>query len=484
LSRLHCFAPLRIIIMRASQPPHPHPRPEQDAARPASSGEGEAGRLRQFVRQPRNAVALLVLAAICWGGVGVWQSRATSVQRHIEAGLELSRQNQGARAEGEWKQALQIDPKNAVAWEMLGDHYATQEKWPSAREAYEHAARTAPETPRVFSRLAIAAGQAGDVGASQRFAAQALQRDPNDADALSILANLLAQSGMDDRQQLDYWRRLVKLQPQNPEYLGRAADALILKAHYEEARPLVERLRQIDPNFAPAHAMHGTILMSKPSSPASMAEAEADFRRALELEPDDTLARRALAKVLVRRKRPREAVVQLETIDRQQPATFDYLQDLATAYQSAGNPTKAAETRRRYAAIQRGFQRRHELKVRLEAQPRDFAAALELGRLLLGSRDPRGAEKYLRQAVALRPADASARAALASLERDYSGTLRQVSRALDQNKVEEAGRLLRHAFMLRPRDARTQAALAQLASRAGGHLPLAIRDLGRTGGQR
>jgi tetratricopeptide (TPR) repeat protein len=261
--------------------------------------------VRQFIRQPRNAIIFLVIAALAWSGVWWWQARYAPINQHIEAGRQHLQMGRGVNAEREWRQAVRLDPDNAIAWELLGDYYFGAASWQAALEAYRHVARIEPQAPQIYSRLANTAVQAGDMQAAQESAQRALQRDPNDVDALYILANLLAGSQLDNKLQLEYLQRLVKLRSDNIEYLARTADLLILERQYAEAKPLVEKILQLDSNFAPAYAMRGAIALQGESSPAALDVAEASFKKALEFTPSDHLSRRFLARVHLRQGKSR-----------------------------------------------------------------------------------------------------------------------------------------------------------------------------------
>lgn len=437
--------------------------------------------LRRVLRQPRNAVFVLVVAIVAWAVVWQWQARHAPVLQHIDAGQKYFEQGRGGEAANEWRQAVQLDPQSATAWELLGDYYSSANNWPAARDTYGRVAHLRPETPKLFSRLAISAGQMGDVQAAQQHATEAIKRDPNDVDALYIVVTLLGQSGLDEPLRLKYLRRLAQLQPDNKEYLGLTADALILQRQFREAKPVVERLLKLDANFAAAYAMRGSIFLESETSPQSLVQAEADFRKTLELEPHNLQARRYLAKVLMRRARAPQAIQQLETVNRAQPRDITYLQELAAAYQQAGDMSKATLYRKRFALLEKQAQQVNVLKVHLEGHPTDFAATLQLGRLLLNSRDPKDAEKYVQKALSLRPGDARARAANLELERRYLTELKGAMQALQRRDYEKAGQQMSLAFLLRPYDERTRRAIQQIVAVSGAQLPQAIKDLGRTG---
>jgi tetratricopeptide (TPR) repeat protein len=436
--------------------------------------------VRQFIRQPRNARIFFVLAVVAWGGVWWWQARYAPVNRHIESGRQYLQSGREVDAEREWRQAVRLDPDNAAAWELLGDYYFGAASWKSALEAYRQVERIEPNNPGIHSRLANTSVHAGDMQVAQESALRALQRDPNNVDALYILANLLAGSQLDDKLQLEYLQRLVKLKPDNVEYLARAADLLILERRYSDAKPLVEKILQLDPNFAPAYGMRGAVALQGESSTEALKVAEDSFKKALEFAPGDHLSRRFLAKAYLRQGKTAEAIAQLEQVDRSQPRDKTYLQELASAYQKAREVEKAAQARRRYATSEKQKNEINELQAVVSSDPADFKSTLKLVELLLSTDYPEGAEKHLGKALKLRPNDARAKAAARQLERLYLQHLKSADAALSKGDTENAGWHLSVAYILRPADQRVQSAIQKVSDATGGQLPQALKDLGRT----
>jgi predicted Zn-dependent protease len=437
-------------------------------------------RVRQFIRQPRTATIFLLLAAISWASIWWWQARYAPVNQHIEAGRQHLQTGRGVDAEHEWRQAVALDPDNATAWELLGDYYSGAASWPAALEAYRHVTRIKPETPQIYSRLANTAVHVGDMQAAQELAQRALQHDPDDVDALYILVNLLAGSQLDDQLQLEYLRRLIKLKPDNVEYLARTADLLILERRYAEAKPLVEKILQLDSDFAPAYAMRGTIALQGESSAEAWKVAESSFKKVLDFTPGDQLSRRFLARSYLRQGKTAQAIAELEQVDRSLPRDKSYLQELASAYQKARKLDKAAEVRRRYADFDKQKSEINRLEALVSQDPTNFESTLKLVHMLLRTDDPEGAEKYLNQALKLHPNDARAIATSRELERLYVQHLHDARMFLSKGDVEKAGWHLGLAYILRPFDQRTQIAVQQLSNASGGQLPQSFKDLGRT----
>ncbi len=414
--------------------------------------------------------------AVVVGGLSLWWgTRSSPAERHLEAGAQLLQSGQDLAAEQEWRKAVRLEPDNVEAWELLGDYYQASHNWEAALEAFRQVLRLRPDTPDLQRRLAQCAAQAGDKAATQRHGEAALAQNPGDVVALKILV-AAGEAGRrpgerGDEKQLEYLQRLIELQPNDLLSVARLADALTIRRRYVEVRPLVERLLQANPSYAPALSMRGEALFNENPSPQGLAQAEADFKRALQLDPRDLVSRRYLGKLYLRKRESAKAVPHLEEMVRARPFDSSHLFELAEAYQQMGNAKKAAALRLRYAALQKESHEIQVLRSRLSVEPDNFNYNLQIGLLLLKSHHPADVGFYLDKAVKLRPADRRAKAALRQLERLYAQHLTAGLGALKSGEHKKADWHLSRAILLRPNDARTRQALQQLHATANAGLP-------------
>jgi tetratricopeptide (TPR) repeat protein len=155
-------------------------------------------------------------------------------------------------------------------------------------------------------------------------------------------------------------------------------------------------------------------------------KAEAEFRQAVELDPDHFTARQHLATSLALQA-PEEAAQHLELLHQRDPANARVTFQLATVRRDLGQPDQAARL----------------LDALLDVNPNSVAYLVERGRVALDQRMPKDAETWLRQAVALAPKHAQANLFL--------------SQSLEQSQREDEAKVFRDRFLQIESEGRRQA---------------------------
>jgi cytochrome c-type biogenesis protein CcmH/NrfG len=389
----------------------------------ATSAQARRARLH-----PGVAAFVLLLAAVAWTVVLVGQLRTAPARRHIDAGIEYARQGKGIAAQHEWQTAVRLDPNNVMGWDLLGELYLSTGNWASAVGALRRLERLNPDLPRLYTRLALCTLCAGDEPSASHAAEEALRRDPNDESALLIAASALASSGADQQRYLDYLRRLVKLRPDDHDCLMMLAEALAAGHLYVELRPVLEHSLALQPDSPEAYALRGLYRKDTDPSSRGLADAEADFRHALQRNPSDAFSHYNLGKTYQLMGQGSNAVRELEAAQRLTPDKAAIYFDLASAYDGIGWHAQAAQARLRFETLRQQTARISSLGRRCTVNPEDFELHLELGTLYLQAGDYPRATVYLNQALRLRPNDSRALGALqrlASNGPDPSATAQQ-----------------------------------------------------------
>jgi tetratricopeptide (TPR) repeat protein len=146
-------------------------------------------------------------------------------------------------------------------------------------------------------------------------------------------------------------------------------------------------------------------------------QALADFRRAVELDPDNRAARLRLVTALIREE-PREAVPHLEWMRRRRPDDPEVLFQTARLRRNLGQPEEAGQL----------------LDKLLVSTPDKFPALVERGRVAMDLNHPDEAERWLRRALEVAPGQREVLLALGDCMRQ-SGRLDEAKQY--QDKVQE-----------------------------------------------
>lgn len=258
--------------------------------------------------------------------------------------------------------------------------------------------------------------QAGRRAEAQRIYRQILAVDPNQPDALNLLAVLAYQAGnLDTAAQL--LERAIVSGGSNAVLHSNLGMVRQAQGDFEGAIAACQRAVQLRPDFPEAHNNLGISLQSQ----GRLDEAAACYRRAIELTPAYFEAHNNLANVLHAQNNPREAIRHYREALRLQPDDAGALSNLGITLRDHGDPHEAVEYCRRA----------------VETSPGKAEFHYKLGSVLRKLNRFDEAIACCRQAIALDPDDATAHHTLGS-------TL------LDAGMFEEAQSCLERASQLRP----------------------------------
>ncbi len=353
------------------------------------------------------ATFLIFVRVIPSGGQRASQELVARGADHLAAGDR-------GRAIAAWERALQQDPSNASALELVGDAYIAARDWKRAADVFSRLVEVAPDRAEAYSRLAGCTVRLRDFAAGYRYAQEELKRNPTSVPALLIAAKLgRMQEG--ELQQMDYLRRLVKAQPRSAEYLLMYGRALSNQSRYTEAAQVLDRVLQLQQNNATANAHRGLASLQRASTEPALREAERYFRRALEEAPDYGFAHYYLGKTYLRGRRHLQAIPHLERATRLWPTIPDVWYELAQAYNRVGQDAKAKHARRRFEAARNQVDRLSRLETFYRANPGDANKLPELAQLSVQTGNARKAQYYLAQALKHWPDDQRLKGALAEL---------------------------------------------------------------------
>ena len=163
---------------------------------------------------------------------------------------------------------------------------------------------------RHLVRVAAAYLSGGDMKAAALSARRAFQMNPANADAARLIAQISDRVG--DRAAVDWWRKVVELQPHNTEdALGLVRSALRVNDLVTAEKTLAS-LDEAAKETAGYHAASGRLAEIKKNS----AEAESHWAKANEIAPDNTAYQFQLALIRLGSKDPAKREAAQQTLER------------------------------------------------------------------------------------------------------------------------------------------------------------------------
>ena len=118
-----------------------------------------------------------------------------TAQKSLEIAKELKKVGKIDQAITNLRQAIELKPNFAAAYNNLGTILQTQEKFAEAKQCYEKVLQINPNIAQTHSNLATIWQLEGDIERAKEGLRQALQLNPNYTPALTNLANIYQQEG-------------------------------------------------------------------------------------------------------------------------------------------------------------------------------------------------------------------------------------------------------------------------------------------------
>ena len=409
---------------------------------------------------PRLAAGVCVLLAIAC------TNAETEKQQYLANGMRLAAEMKFSEAIIEYRNALRIDGRFGEARWRLAQAYEELENFDGALQEYVRAADLLPENVEVQVKAATHLLLSQQFLDAKSRADKALLRDPQNAEAFIVRAN--ATAGLKDLPgAVKDMEDALKTNAENGRVLTSLGSLQLSQGDREEAEATFKRALQVSPNSIEARLALSNFYLSTQRD----ADAERLLNEARTLSPTHVLANRMLAGFYLSHGRPNEAEVPLKAVadaskdPRAKVTLADYyilLQryDQATAilkpFGEGEKPFSPAVLR--LAAIERTAGRN-------DAAKKILAALIQ--------REPRNAEALTtRSAWALQDGDvagavASGRAATEADPRSAIAHL-ALGRALVQNRdADGAIKALNEATRLNPRMAAAQVLLSSLYLASG-----------------
>ncbi len=305
-------------------------------------------------------------------------------QLNIE-GVRAAMRGDPVQAERCWRQAIRIDPGDALAYFNLGLLQANHHREEEAVQSYRQAIALNPGNAEAHNNLGILLARGGHAEEAEQSYRQALAADPGNAAAYSNLGILLA-SGQRRDEAENCYRQAILLAPGDGDVHSNLGVLLASQGRSEEAEQCYRRAIALDAAMggaARARSNLGILLASLRRTD----EAEQCYRQAIALEPGDAKAHTNLGLLLEDAKREEEA----ERCHRRalglDPGSAEIHSNLANLLANS----------RRWSEAEACYRQAIALKPEAAAAPSNF------GVMLANCRREAEAEHRFRQALALDP---------------------------------------------------------------------------------
>lgn len=183
------------------------------------------------------------------------------------------------------------------------------------------------------SGAATIAYHAGDYGTALSRFEEAVQKNPNDAESLSNLAQVLIKLARTE-EAIPHLERATRLNPDRWAYRFNLARALGLLGRWEESIASYEQAQRLFPDD---YVTTFNLAMTLHKSGRDSAAVD-QYERAIELNPDDSSFRIALANSYERLRMPAEAIAAYSEFLRLSPSGTEAEQVRARIAQLTGSP--------------------------------------------------------------------------------------------------------------------------------------------------
>ena len=217
-------------------------------------------------------IAVIALALLSWRQTKIWHD-----------------------SESLWRYAIRIDPHHVVYHTNLGVYLTDQGRWSEAVDEYQQALTISPGQWRIRYRLGDALMAQGRFAEATEQYQVVLQSVPSDGRIRENLGIALMRQGRAN-EALKYFREALRLSPDDADTMSNLCGALNAQGSLDEAQELALNGLRKDPRNFGLHFNLGLIFVRRGNYEAAVGH----FRAAVDIDPQNTNARRKLAEIAQR----------------------------------------------------------------------------------------------------------------------------------------------------------------------------------------
>lgn len=303
---------------------------------------------------------------------------------HYNLGVLCALAGRNAEAEKAYRKAVEVDPKDALAWSNLGSVLGAAGRKAEAEDAWRRAVEADPKHAVAWTNLGNLFSEMGRSEEAEKAHRKAVRLDPKLAPAWYNFGNFLARAGRKDEAEEAY-RKAVQGSPEFALAWSALAVLLYETGRKAEAEDAYLKAVQANPKDALAWRNLGALL----DETGRKAEAEAAWRKAVEADPKYAVAWRDLSILLDETGRKNDAEEAYRNAVEADPLSAQLRNSLAYCLWEMRRLDEA-ET---------------EVREAIRLDPDDPYANATLGLLLFEKDDLEGGRKRYERAIELAPDD-------------------------------------------------------------------------------
>lgn len=246
---------------------------------------------RQSLKPAISTLVLLVAVLFLGGCANSEKAKA----EHLSKGEAYLKDSRFQEAALEFRNAIQLDDKLAVAHWGLARAYESLQRFP---EMFDELKKTVELDQNNLDAkiklgnyyLAASKGNAGLVAEAERLVKDVLQRDPKNVEGHILLSSVLFAQDRKD-QALAELNQAIELDPSRAESYLSLSRFYLVTNEPAKAEEVFKKAISVNPGSALVHTEYGKYLVQVHRMP----EAEAELKKAVEVAPSDRNARFVLA---------------------------------------------------------------------------------------------------------------------------------------------------------------------------------------------